>query len=283
MAKFEVMLAQPTKAGKVDFNTKKYYIQPKLDGIRCYITADGMFTRNHKPILSAPHIYEALEPFFEEYGNAVILDGELYNHDLKNDFDKIISLVRKTKPTKEDLIESAKMVEFHCYDMFPSLDPQGLVHSERMEFITREVISQMYGVVPVETIPVYNNEDVTRFEELFLKQGYEGAMVREDAVYEQKRSWTLQKVKRFTDAEATVVGFVEGKGKLQGKLGKFLMQFPNGKEFGAPASGHTHAQRQELWENRESLLGTEWTVEFFEYTKSGAPRFPILKAQRNYE
>jgi hypothetical protein len=45
------------------------------------------------------------------------LDGELYNHDLKNDFEKIISLVRKTKPTEEDRLESAQMVQFHCYDI----------------------------------------------------------------------------------------------------------------------------------------------------------------------
>jgi DNA ligase 1 len=47
----------------------------------------------------------------------VILDGELYNHDLKNDFEKIISLVRKTKPTEEDRLESTQMVQFHCYDI----------------------------------------------------------------------------------------------------------------------------------------------------------------------
>ena len=46
-----------------------------------------------------------------------MLDGELYNHDFKDDFESIISMVRKTKPTDEARLESAKHVQFHCYDL----------------------------------------------------------------------------------------------------------------------------------------------------------------------
>ena len=41
----------------------------------------------------------------------------MYNHGLKDDFNKIISLVRKTKPTDEDRLEAAQYTEFHCYDV----------------------------------------------------------------------------------------------------------------------------------------------------------------------
>ena len=40
------------------------YSQPKLDGIRCVVRADGMWTRNGKQIVSAPHIFEASTPDF---------------------------------------------------------------------------------------------------------------------------------------------------------------------------------------------------------------------------
>ena len=43
------------------------------------------------------HILDELQPFFNKYPD-VVLDGELYNHDLKDNFEKIISLVRKQKP-----------------------------------------------------------------------------------------------------------------------------------------------------------------------------------------
>ena len=62
-----------------------------------------------------PYINKLI-PFFDKHPN-VILDGELYNHEIKNDFEKIISLVRKTKPTDGDRLESAEMVQFHCYDI----------------------------------------------------------------------------------------------------------------------------------------------------------------------
>jgi DNA ligase 1 len=74
------------------------------------------YSRTGKEWKNIDHILTQLKPFFFKYPN-VILDGELYNHDLKNDFEKIISLVRKTKPTEEDRLESSQMVQFHCYDI----------------------------------------------------------------------------------------------------------------------------------------------------------------------
>ena len=58
-------------------------------------------SRQGKPIDTVVHVLEELQPFFVENPNAV-LDGELYNNDYKNDFNKIISLVRKMKPVRSD-------------------------------------------------------------------------------------------------------------------------------------------------------------------------------------
>ena len=41
----------------------------------------------------------------------------MYNHDFKDDFESIISMVRKTKPTDEDILKSAENVQFYCYDI----------------------------------------------------------------------------------------------------------------------------------------------------------------------
>ena len=65
------------------------YTQPKLDGIRCIIREDGMWSRNGKQIISAPHIYEALKPWFEQNPD-LILDGELYANKDVADFNTII-------------------------------------------------------------------------------------------------------------------------------------------------------------------------------------------------
>lgn len=70
----ECMLADKYNPKK--HNQFPYYSQPKLDGVRCLVSKYGMQSRNGKPIVSAPHILEALQPFFDKYPD-VILDGEL--------------------------------------------------------------------------------------------------------------------------------------------------------------------------------------------------------------
>ena len=70
----------------------------------------------------------------------------------------------------------------------------------------------------------------------FLEQGYEGSIIRNNKPYEQKRSYNLQKFKDFQDAEAQIIGWVEGKGKRIGTIGKFLARDSDGNEFGMPGN-----------------------------------------------
>ena len=112
---FEPMLAHKWEDQK---DKVKYpiYNQPKLDGIRCIVKKDGMWSRNGKKIISAPHIYEAMKHLFTVNPD-LIFDGELYADKFANDFNAICSLVKKTKPTVEDLNESAVKIEYHIYDL----------------------------------------------------------------------------------------------------------------------------------------------------------------------
>ena len=119
MMRKKPMLAYPVSDKPIDYN-KQVFMQPKLDGVRCLIQYEGggickAYSRTGKEWKNIDHILMNLTEFFVEHPN-IVLDGELYNHDLKDDFEKIISLVRKTKPTDEDRVESAEMVQFHCYD-----------------------------------------------------------------------------------------------------------------------------------------------------------------------
>lgn len=91
------MLAHKYDDSRVDWS-KPVYIQPKLDGVRCLFTKHGAYSRTGKQFMNLRHIEKDLKPLFDHQPN-IILDGELYNHKLKHDFEKIISLVRKQKPT----------------------------------------------------------------------------------------------------------------------------------------------------------------------------------------
>ena len=118
--KFDPMLAGDYT--KVKVKPTSGYSQPKLDGIRCIANSKGLWTRTGKPITSCPHIWEEVRDLLESNPN-VTLDGELYNHELKQDFNKIVSLVRKTKFTDDDLAESQRLVQYHVYDIHCSSNP----------------------------------------------------------------------------------------------------------------------------------------------------------------
>jgi DNA ligase-1 len=104
--------------------------------------------------------------------------------------------------------------------------------------------------------------------------GGEGLMLRKGgSSYEQKRSNSLLKVKSMMDAEAKVIGHQTGKGRNSDRLGALVCQLVDntGKTFKV-GSGLTDAER----ENPPSI-GAIITFSFFEYTKSGVPRFPTYK------
>jgi len=226
-----------------------------------------------------PYIKE-LKPFFAKYPN-VILDGELYNHDLRDNFEKIISLVRKTKPTDEDRLEASKKTQFHCYDIID----EELPFDQRNEFINQALMLMGDSIYIVDTSCVYDADHAKRVHELVnLDDGYEGSIVRTNDTYQCKRSHNLRKFKDFSDAEATIIGFAEGKGKRAGHLGKFIMRDDDGVEFGCPpGKGYNYKDMKNLLFRAPHYIGARATFTYFERTKKGSYRHPLFKAIRDYE
>lgn len=247
------------------------YIQPKLDGQRCIVTAEGMFSRHGKEIISAPHIYESLKPVFAKYPD-LILDGELYNHDLNDDFNKLMSLVRKSKPTEEDPKESKEKIQYWIYDL-PSCNEN--FHTRNWELTRLFIDEARYfnkHCVCVETHLVTSDEEVQHRLEEYLDHGFEGAIVRLNKPYENKRTNSLLKVKKFEDGEFPILAIEEGRGNLAGKAGRIIVDF-NGK---AVSSGlkFSHDEAKRIWDQRERLIGKLATVRYFNVTEDGSLRFP---------
>ena len=114
--------------------------------------------------------------------------------------------------------------------------------------------------------------------------GYEGSILRKNEPYECKRSWTLQKVKDFSDAEATIIGYEEGKGKREGHLGKFIMQDDDGNEFGCPpGKGYNYRDMRNMLKDIHGYIGARATFTYFQRTKAGSYRHPLFKNIRDYE
>jgi len=267
------------KVGKKDVDwSEKIFVQPKLDGVRCIFTKDGAFSRTGKQFKNVAHLEEDLEDFFNDNPNSV-LDGELYNHDLKHDFEKIISLVRKTKPTDKDRIEAGNLVQYHVYDTIWD----GVTYEDRYNWL--RINLPIYRTMTlIANTSVDTIEEAKMLHDVHLAQGYEGSMLRTNGFYEQKRSYNLQKFKDFHDTEATITGYEAGKGKRQGTLGKFIMTDDEGIEFGCPpGKGYTYKDLKLILDNIHDYIGQRATFTYFQRTQAGSYRHPLFKALRNYE
>lgn len=258
---FKPMLAQKYEGGV----TFPVYSQPKLDGIRCIADRHGLKSREGQPILSCPHIEAALAPFFHDFPEAR-LDGELYNHDLKDDFNEIVSIVKREKCSPEQLAKSAALAQYHVYD-YPS--------EARLPFSERSLLlaTDLPTVDCIKIVPTLVNLGQTDLDTDYaehLGAGYEGQMVRLNAPYEQKRSKTLLKRKEFMTEEFELVRIEEGLGNWAGVAKKIVCRLPDGREFGAGIKGNKTRAAE--------LLGETWekaTVRYFALTPDGIPRFPV--------
>jgi len=296
MMRKKPMLAYPVSSKPIDY-TNKVSMQPKLDGVRCVIQAEEKFVteprgvddsaRIFKTVVTAysrtgkewkniDHILRNLEPFFKANPD-VILDGELYNHNLRNDFEQIISCVRKTKPTEEHRDQSRELVQFHCYDAIDEL----VKFNNRYLWLTK-FVPESYCVKHVKTQAVATESLAKVVHQQNLDAGYEGSILRLNTEYQCKRSHSLRKFKDFHDTEATLIDWVEGKGKRVGTIGKFVARDADGVEFGMPVMDK-FKYLQENFDEMKTWVGQTATFTYFERTKAGSYRHPLFKCIRNYE
>ena len=247
--------------------------QPKLDGIRCTaIKAFGkvtLWTRTRKHIKSMPHIEAAILKAFPD--EAVVLDGELYNHDYKDDFEHIIELVRPDEP-----VEGHEVVQYHIYDT-PMEGPFSARNAWMEEHIKGDTL------VRVHTFEINSAEDVDAWHDRMVELGYEGLILRNAAgLYVNKRSYDLLKYKHFDTEEFRIVGIEEGRGRLQGHVGKFVCLTAEGLEFRAKQRGSLK-KLKEYWEDHSLWEGKILTVQFQNWTQEHRPRFPVGITIRDYE
>jgi len=279
--RYKPMLAYPVSDKPINYDDK-IFMQPKLDGVRCLIQYDKgkvtAYSRTGKEWKNIHHITSSLEKWFQS-NQTTVLDGELYNHDLKDDFEKIISLVRRQTPDDIDMLESRDLVQFHCYDI---IHPDNSKFEDRNRFIKYCVEQSSPYVHVVNSMLCASDEDAKEIHAVNLACGFEGSILRTNDVYHQKRSHSLRKFKDFHDTEATITGWVEGKGKRKGTIGKFLAIDAEGIEFGMPVMDKFKFL-QDNFKKMQGYIGKTATFTYFERTNANSYRHPLFKCIRDYE
>jgi len=248
------------------------YAQPKLDGVRCFITKcpqRGIIfkSRGNKEYPVIKDIVRLLNPVFVLRPD-IILDGELYIHG--ESLQNIVSAVKKHK----DL--TAK-VEFHLFDLYRR-DIPDLTWQER-DWMLQGIHSshglQGSKVKLVESTLIVGSPHVSVAHKVYTNEGYEGVMLRnQSGVYAlNSRSADLQKYKEFLDSEFLCTGV-----KLD-KDGHGVLQFEG---FDAAWKG-THESRRLIADNPQEWIGKIITVQYQGLTDDWLPQFPVAVAIRDYE
>jgi DNA ligase-1 len=206
--------------------------------------------------------------------------------------------------------DGAPRFEFHVFDYAadPSKPYLERVGDLDMQILGLQMESDRHDWLrPLVPSPIRSVEELVRYEEWCLDEGYEGVMIRSACgPYKFGRSTAregyLLKLKRFEDAEAVVIGTEEllrngneqerdalGHAKRSkakagmvpgGTLGKLLVRRADGVEF-AIGSGFTAAQRAELWARRDALAGALVKFKHQPHGAQEAPRLPIFLGLRH--
>lgn len=272
----EPMLAHKFKdhANKIIYPA---FAQPKLDGIRCIaMIVDGtatLWTRTRKPITGVPHIIKDLEQKFAT--TTITFDGELYNHSYKNKFEEIVSFVRQETPKT-----GHEIVQYHIYDIVDNKKTFEQRDAELHDL--RKSVVQLPTLIFVETFIVKDDVALMSLFDSWRNIGYEGAMVRNrESLYENKRSYGLQKIKEFDDAEFKIVGVQAGRGRMS-ECAIFTCKQNDGAEFNCKMEGSLE-ELKEILLKPKSVLGKKLTVRYQGLTNGNLPRFPIGVSIRDYE
>lgn len=269
---FKPMLAESYDKHPVT-SWDEVYSQPKLDGARCIATATGLWTRQGKEFVSVPHVAEDLAKFFRTCPNA-ILDGELYPIGSGVSFEKTMSLIKQKKPTEADFAASKDAIGYHVYD-YPSYPGR---FSARLRGLRNDAIVFGPSIILVETDKVATQRELDALNNVYLKQGYEGQMVRTGtSAYENRRTKDLKKRKEFIDQEYEIVEICEGEGNRAGMAGFITYKLPDGRTFGSGIKG-SHEYSRQLLVDKDKYVGGQGTVRYFELTTDGIPRHPVTVA-----
>ena len=289
---FKVALAHPYHPSRVDFQNETWYGSRKLDGVRCICRKEGntvtFFSRNGKEFETLGNLEKEV---LKIPGN-FILDGEvcIVDKNGKEDFQGIMKEIRR----KDHTIENPKFLVFD-YVSIEQFDTQGECKNNSSLSIRLNVLNVVLSdnnisKTLIEEIPQIIVKDETQFTEMVKeaeREGYEGIMLRKDIPYEGTRSHNLLKVKKFNDAEYTVlktvngiIRWIEGGVTVQRETLSAIIIEHKGCLVNV-GSGFSKEQREKYYANPEELIGKTVCIQYFEESQNQmggySLRFPVVK------
>lgn len=275
----ENLLPTPMLAHNYDDHSKKIQwpamVQPKYNGGRCLAQANVLSSRTGEIFSQLPTISKEVKSLFATIKAInptlrLIMDGELYNHDYRDDLEKIMSTIRRSK----EISPLESKMKYYIYDVITDYAED--TFQRRVNILNNLAAKDSWEhIVFVPTYLVQNEAELKALHKSFLKEGYEGSMIRNiDGIYAlDKRSYDLQKYKPFQESEFRIVGTTgEGSGRLQGAIGSFVLEVDDehGKRtFKCKLAGKNITEFLQKAYKDPSLWKGKWMrVQYFTLTKA---------------
>ena len=276
-------------------------LEPKLDGVRVLAVVQGMnislFSRNGKEFANFPDIVQAIylnRGAFQRNlgsGGRFVLDGEVVGES----FQKLMKQAQR----KSD-VETSDMV-YHIFDILP-LDALQEGHWNAQQYKRFDILEQSRGAISnssclkivtgleVDLDTAEGHDIMNRYAQDCVAEGYEGIMIKSmDAPYQCKRSDFWMKWKPTISVDLNIVGFEEGTGRNEGRLGAIICEGEdNGRHICVNVgSGLSDSDRDEYWLARDDLLGHLVEVQADAVTQNQdgtySLRFPRFLRFRDFE
>lgn len=277
------------------FTDRKKYIQypcgvsRKLDGIRMLSSFKMgeivLTSRTSKPFMYVKKIRQHIKSIYNVFGYDLILDGELYSHNLP--FSVISGAIRSTKQKSE----SDHLLEYWIFDIVDTTRP----YKTRAQILKDVQDWYMEKYPPSERVLqfelyelVEKESELVKYHDEYVKDGFEGLIIRnlEGKYLLEKRSNDLQKYKSFEDAEFEIVGFKLGVGTEEGAI---VFTCKCGESTFDVRPRGSISDRIEKAKRGDSFIGKKLTVRYqpsvkqSDVDKNELPRFPIGIEVRDYE
>ncbi|EPP5334451.1 DNA ligase [Vibrio harveyi] len=239
-------------------DVSQYWYSEKLDGIRAYWTGQHLVTRNGNRIY-APDWFIRVLPDYP-------LDGELWAG--RGNF----HLVQQTVLDKTPIESAWQRIDFMLFDM-----PYSAGDYRKRYYNIQDLVFAIDTphIKYVEHRAIQDEKHLFEQLDQISQSDGEGVMLRKvSSRYQAGRGSDLLKLKRFEDAEATVIGYKPGTGRLLGMMGAVLVRLADGTEFYI-GSGFTDDVRKS-----PPRIGATITFRYNGYTHNGKPRFARFLRER---
>lgn len=265
-------------------------VQNKYNGHRCVARMENgkvvLRTRTGKLYGKVvQHIENDLKSWFAEAPDSV-LDGELFNNDLRTRLNDISSLIRKGKDaTDAEVAEARDLIRFYVYDGYIG---ESTELGEDNHYITRKtwldkmIVKHTKYCSVVKTEWAYSLAEVDVIYFRYLADEQEGAIIRlPNSTYEHKRSNNLLKYKPYEDDECLILALQEGTGNWAGTAKTATVRW-KGIEFkatfmGSKALGAYRLKHPEEWVNKEC------TFRYNGLTGKGVPNYARINPENCFE